>query len=103
MTNDTKRKINIILTKTNGPRREKICLQGFVNNIGADMPAHAHSLFQAFIIRFSAYWKVATNEILIFYLVFVAKQVGLNLTLSETPDNFSRVSAQIQKRKTMVN
>ena len=27
----------------NGPRREKTCLRGFANNIGADKPAHPQS------------------------------------------------------------
>ena len=34
-----------------GPGREKTCLQGFVNNKGADQPAHAHSLISAFAIH----------------------------------------------------
>ena len=37
---------------TFGPRREKTCLRGFANNIGADQPAHRHSLISAFVIRF---------------------------------------------------
>ena len=34
-----------------GPRREKICLRGFVYNTGADQPAHPRSLISAFVIR----------------------------------------------------
>ena len=34
-----------------GPRCEKTCLQGFVNNTGADQPAHPRSLISAFVIR----------------------------------------------------
>ena len=41
-----------ILSKiTLGPRREKTCLRGFVNNTGADQPAHPRSLISAFVIR----------------------------------------------------
>ena len=35
-----------------GPRREKTCLRGFVNNTGADQPAHPRSLISAFVIGF---------------------------------------------------
>ena len=35
-----------------GPRREKTCLRSFVNNKGADQPAHPRSLISAFIIHF---------------------------------------------------
>ena len=57
-------------TKTSiiGPRREKTCLQGFVNNKDAGQPAHPHSLISAFVIRFleSIICKLATGEISIF-------------------------------------
>ena len=32
-------------------RREKTCLRRFVNNTGADQPAHPPSLISAFVIR----------------------------------------------------
>ena len=35
-----------------GPRREKTCLRWFVNNTGADQPAHPRSLISAFVVRF---------------------------------------------------
>ena len=71
----------------NGPRREKTCLRGFTNNKGADQPAHLRRLISAFVIRFleSNISKLAPSKISIFYLVSVAEQTGLNLTLSETP------------------
>ena len=49
-----------------GPRREKTCLREFANNIGADQPAHPHSLISAFVIRFlkSIICKLAAGEIL---------------------------------------
>ena len=34
----------------NGPWREKTCLRGFVNNTGADQPAHLRSLISTFVI-----------------------------------------------------
>ena len=48
-----------------GPRCEKTCLRGFVNNTGADQPAHPRSLISAFAIRFleSNIFKLATGEI----------------------------------------
>ena len=51
-----------------GPCREKTCLQGFVNNKGADQPVHWRSLISPFVIRFleSTICKLATGEILIF-------------------------------------
>ena len=35
-----------------GPRRKKTCLRGFVNNKGADQPAHLRRLISAFVIPF---------------------------------------------------
>ena len=48
-----------------GPRREKTCLRGFVNNTGADQTEHPHSLISAFVIRFleSIIYKLATGDI----------------------------------------
>ena len=71
---------------TYGPRREKTCLRGFANNTGADQPAHSRSLICTFVIRFlkSIISELALSEISIFYLVSVAEQAGLKLTLSET-------------------
>ena len=70
-----------------GPRREKTCLRGFANNTGADQPAHPRRLISAYVIPFlkCIISKLASREISIFYLVSVAEETGLNLTLSETP------------------
>ena len=59
-----------------------------MNNTGADQPAHPRSLISAFVIRFfeSIISRLATSKISIFELVFVVEQVGLNHTLSETPE-----------------
>ena len=63
------------------------CLGWFANNKGADQPAHPHSLISAFAIKCleSIISRLATSEISIFYLVSLAEQAGLILTLSETP------------------
>ena len=64
-----------------------------MNITGADQPAHPRSLISAFVIRFleSYICKLASGEIKIIYLVFVAEETGLNLALSETPKTvFSR-------------
>ena len=71
---------------TNGPRRQKTCLQGFGNNTGADQPAHMRSLIRAFVIRFQEknICRLATDEISIFWLVSIAEESVLKLALSET-------------------
>ena len=48
-----------------GPRREKTCLRGFVNNKEADKPVHTRSLISAFVIRImeSIMSRLATSEI----------------------------------------
>ena len=73
--------------RTYGPRSEKTCLRVFANNTGEDQPAHSRSLISAFVIPFlkSIRPKLASSEISIFYLVSVAEQASLKLTLSETP------------------
>ena len=77
----------ILLTFIIGPRREKTCLRGFANNKGADQPALPRSLISTFVIRLlkSTIPRLATSEISMFWLAYVADQVGLNLTLLETP------------------
>ena len=59
----------------------------FANNTSADQPEHPRSLISAFVIRFLeiTICKLATGEISIFYLVNVAEETGLKLTLSEIP------------------
>ena len=59
---------NWFIKNTYGPSREKTCLRGFVNNKGADQPAHPRSLVSAFVVRFLKNFicKLATGEILIF-------------------------------------
>ena len=64
----TKQTKKTTIQKIFGPQREKTCLRGFVNNTGADQPAHPRSLISAFVIRFSEsiICKLATDEISIF-------------------------------------
>ena len=81
--NQTNQKTLIIY----GPQSEKTCLRRFAKNTGADQPGHLRSLISAFVIRLlaSIMYRLATSEILIFQLVFVVGEAGLNLTLLETP------------------
>ena len=76
----------------------KICLRGFANNKGADQPAHPDSLNSALVIRLldTIISRLATGKISTFWLVSVAEETYLNLTLSQnTVDRFSRVAAHI--------
>ena len=61
-------KVKFLMYISNGPRREKTCLRGFVNNTGADQPAHLRSLISAFVICFSesTISNLATDKISIF-------------------------------------
>ena len=61
--------------------------EGFANNTGADKTAHPRSLISAFVIRVleTIISRLASSAISIFWLVSVVQEVGLNLTLSETP------------------
>ena len=49
--------------RRDGPRREKTCLQGVVNNTDADQPVHPRSLISDFVIQFleSNICKLATG------------------------------------------
>ena len=80
-------------TISSEPRLEKTCLRGFVNNTGADQPAHPRSLISAFVIRLleSIISRLATSGISISWLVTVAEEIGLKHTLWDTPKTgFSR-------------
>ena len=59
----------------------------YVNNKGADQPAHSRSLINTFVIRFleSRIPLLAISEISRLYLVCVAEQAGLSLSWSVTP------------------
>ena len=68
------------------PRQEKTCLRGFANNKCADQLAHPRSLISIIVIRLlkRIISRLATGEISIIYLVYVAEQAGLNLNFSKT-------------------
>ena len=76
-----------IILKYMGLDSRKTCLRGFANNKGTDQPAHPRSLISAFIIHLSEsiISKLATSEILLFFLVSVAEQAGLGMIWSDTP------------------
>ena len=69
-----------------GPCHLKTCLQGFVNIIDADQPAHLRSLISAFVVPIlsSIICKLATGKILFVLLVSEADETGLKPVLSET-------------------
>ena len=71
------------------PSHEKMCLIPSANNKGADQPAHARSLINAFIIRCQdrMILLVCISEISRFSLVSVAEQISLCLVWSETPED----------------
>ena len=45
------REITKIIKDIDKPGHEKMCLTSYVNNKGADQPAHPHSLISAFVVR----------------------------------------------------
>ena len=71
----------------------------FLNNKGADQPAHMRRLISPFVVHFSEsiISKLTTGEILIFQLVCVAEETGFSLTLSETPKKGFVASRHIKK------
>ena len=70
----------------------------YVNNKGADQPAHPHSLISAFVVRCqdSVMSLVSVTKLSSLMLAFVAEQANFSLAWSETPeDTFCRVVAHI--------
>ena len=66
----------------------------YVNNKGADQPAHPRILIIAFVVR--CLDSVILIQNFKTYLVSVAEQAGLNLTRLQIPeDRFSRDMAQL--------
>ena len=70
-----------------GLNASKPVFEGLRTTKAQIQPAHPRRLISAFVIRLleSIISIPATSEISIFYLVSVAEQADLNLTLSETP------------------
>ena len=77
----------MVLRLSFGLQSEKICLRGFVNNTGADQPAHPRSLISAFVIRFlkSIICRHDSGEFSSFWLVSVAEETDLKFALLDTP------------------
>ena len=67
--------------------RKPVFALPYMNNKGADQPAHPHSLISAFVVCClnSIIPRVSISEISSIYLASVAEQAGLSLTLSENP------------------
>ena len=69
----------------------------YVNNKGADQPAHSRSLISAFVVHCldSVMSLVSVTKISSLMLASVAEQASLSLTWSEMPeDTFSHDKAQ---------
>ena len=74
------------------------CLMPYVNNQGADQPAHLRSLISAFVVRCLDTIKptLTKSKISRLQLVSVAAQAGLSHTWLQTPkDRFPRDVAQL--------
>ena len=87
-----------VLAQLNGTGHAKMCLMPYVNNKGADQPAHPRSLISTFIVHHldSIICILAIYKVSIFQLGSVDDQTGLNLTWSKIPeDTFSRDVARI--------
>ena len=68
----------------------------YVNNKGTDQPVHPHSLISAFVGCFLDSIIPTLDKFQTFKLASVGEEVGLSLTLVQTPkDRFSRDMAQI--------
>ena len=88
----------VIITNTDEPGHEKMCLMSYANNKGADQPAHPRSLISTFVVRCldSIISLDTIAEISRLWLVSVTEQAGLCLAWSETPeDTFCHDEAQI--------
>ena len=66
---------------------QEILSSGFANKKQTDQPVHSHRLVCAFDIHVleSIISKIATIDISIFWLVFVAEETGLDLVLLKAP------------------
>ena len=66
-----------------------MCLMVYMNNKGADQPAHPCSLISTFVVRYldSMICILALSKVSRFQLVPVAEQADLNLTWSKILEN----------------
>ena len=64
----------------------------YVNNKGADQPAHLRSLISTFVVHCldSIIPLLSIAKVSRLYLVSVAEQAGLSLNWSDPEDKFSR-------------
>ena len=86
------------------PGHEKTCLMSYVNNKGADQPAHLRSLISAFVVRCldSVMSLVSVIKISSLMPASVAEQASLSLKWSETPEDiFSHDKAHVQYNNNM--
>ena len=58
------------------------CLVGFANSKGADQPSHTRSVISSFVIHLikSIISTIATSEISVFWLAFVAEHACLKMS-----------------------
>ena len=81
----TLRSVNLNMSDM-GLEARKPVFGGLVNNKDTDQPANPRRLINTFdVCTLKSISKLATSKISIFWLVSVAEQADLNLTLSETP------------------
>ena len=75
----------------------KMCLTPYVNNKGADQPAHPRSLTSTFVHYLDSMMCIlAVPKVSRFYLASIAEQAGLNLTCSKISEvTFSHDVAQL--------
>ena len=88
---------NTVDSDQTGPGHAKTCLMSYVNNKGADQPAHPRSLISTFVVRCldSMMCILAVSKVSRLQLIPVAEQTSLSLTWSKIPeDTFSRDVAQ---------
>ena len=81
----------------------KLVFMSYVNNKGADQPAHPRSLISTFVVRCldSVMFLVSVTKISSLVLASVAEQASLSLTWSETPkDTFSHDEAHMKNKGT---
>ena len=76
----------------------------YVNNKGADQPAHPRSLISTFVFHCLDIIHLVSSFYIHYFkpLTSVAVQAGLSLPWSQTSDRFSSDEAQIRRGSTLV-
>ena len=95
--------LTVLILIITGWGHAKMCLMPYVNNKGADQPAHPLSLISTFAVRcLDSICILAISKVSRFYPASVAEQSGLNVTWSKIPkDTFSRDVAHMKSRVIM--